>query len=742
LEKNYEFRKKMAVIHQPNRRDPQKQAGKSEIEIGEDWNIVINRSSSEYLINLAKDLQDYLFTSMQVSVLLRRVENPSAAVQMNRRIIVLATKEELPHDGENLMETRSYRLKVSDEQVIVCGFDERGTGQGSYYLEDLMNLREAPLLKRQDTCRKPLFSPRMVHSGWGLEEYPNEHLNAIAHAGMDSILVFTKDVNTTPAGFVDFNQLIERASQFGLDVYAYSYIRNYYHPQDANAKGYYESTYGALFDASPGLKGVILVGESCGFPSKDPRTTGELRAAVASQSTGKYEKLQTVKQEDPFSAQSAGALSNSDPERPNPGWWPCTDYPELLTMIRDTVHRRKPDADIVFWTYNWGWAPEKDRVALIGNLPERITLMATFEMFERFRKDGITNYCVDYTITFEGPGNYFASEAAAAKARGIKLYTMSNTGGLTWDIGDIPYVPVPYQWNRRHQEIHKARQNWGLSGLMESHHYGWWPSFVSELAKWSFWGPQESMEKTSRLIAERDYGTKAASLVLQAWEAWSEAFRDFVPAREDQSGPGRIGPSYPLVFQSAVKFPTSEHAMNGSRIFGTNYQPPNNNRQSPGSIRYDIEIRRLSGMAERWQEGIQCLQQALEHMPQRKRRNGEQLLGLGQFILCAVRTTIHAKRWWQLKISLYAEKSAAKSLLILDELERLAMEEVANVQSAIPWVEADSRLGWEPSMEYVADAKHLRWKIRQVEHMIKHELKTYRNSILELTDLEGEVNYP
>ena len=43
----------------------------------------------------------------------------------------------------------------------------------------------------------------------------------------------------------------------------------------------------------------------------------------------------------------------------------------------------------------------------------------------------------------------------------------------------------------------------GVKGLMESHHFGWWPSFISELAKWSYWSPSPSGEEVLRMIAER-----------------------------------------------------------------------------------------------------------------------------------------------------------------------------------------------------------------------------------------------
>ena len=41
----------------------------------------------------------------------------------------------------------------------------------------------------------------------------------------------------------------------------------------------------------------------------------------------------------------------------------------------------------------------------------------------------------------------------------------------------------------------------------------------------------------------------------------------------------------------------------------------------------------------------------------------------------------------------------------------------------------NSRLGWEPSMEYLADEEHLLWKISQVEKMIAVDLEEFKKTI-------------
>lgn len=710
MEWNYEFRKRLEIVHKPDRRQEKIVLQPDELLIEDGWAILISTRAAQLIVNVAKDLQDYLFTSMRVSVLVKRSEDLANDALHAENVIILAAKQELTDCGAELSVPRSYRYICTEKRVIICGCDERGVGQGSYYLEDLMNLREAPALKFCDVVREPLFSPRMVHSGFGLDQYPDQYLNAIAHAGMDAILVFAKGVNETPAGFLDFNYLIHRAKNYGLDVYLYSYLKSEKHPDDPGAEEYYDSTYGALFKACPEAKGVILVGESCEFPSKDPNTTQKLRKDLPK------DGLPSTK--------------------PSPGWWPCYDYPQFLNLLKKTIHKYSPQAEIVFWTYNWGWAPEEARLELIRNLPEDITLLVTFEMFQQLKRNGVTNYCADYTISFVGPGDYFASEAKEAKKRNIRLYTMSNTGGLTWDFGVIPYIPVPYQWAKRHEALKKAKEEWGLTGLMESHHYGWWPSVVSELAKWNFWRPSPEPEQVLEDIAKRDFG-EGASFVLEAWRCWSEAINHYIPTEEDQYGPFRVGPSYPLLFwqQSfvpSVNLPAAKYAHSGNRIVLPNYYPHEHVLQSPGASRLSVEIKSLHKFLELWGKGLEALERGLEHILVAKMEDAVRMLNLGKFICNSVRTAINTKEWWSLKRQLQVEPDVKKASMLLDEMVAIAEAEIENAKATIPLVEADSRLGWEPSMEYMTDKEHLLWKIEQVRRVIDEEIPKYRG-ILELT---------
>jgi hypothetical protein len=722
-ERPYAFRRRLAEVHAPDRRDLAATPSGGEVVLDCGWSVVAGAGCAPPVLNAARDLQDYLFTSMGLSVRLLRVDDAAAAARDGERVVVLTTRDEAPEHGAALAAAGSYRLFCTASRVVVCGADPRGAFQGSAFLEDLMNLRRAPFLEAQDVVRTPRFSPRMTHSGWALDDFPDAHLNAIAHAGMDAVLVFVCGVDRTPdqltldhpqpfgGRYLDVNDLVDRAAGFGLDVYFYAYFRSMSppHPDDPGAARWYDETYGALFRACPRAKGIVLVGESVEFPSKDPRTSGTLRHA-----------------------RPPGA---PPPDRPTPGWWPATDWVDWLDLLKRVIRPHNPQADIVFWTYNWGYAPEADRLDLIRALPRDVSLLVTFEMFEPVTRNGLTNMCADYTLSFTGPGRYFASEARAASERGLRLYTMCNTGGLTWDVGVIPYEPAPFQWARRHAALLEAKDAWGLSGLMEGHHYGFWPSFVSELAKRAYWSPAPPAEDTLEAIARRDFGPGAGH-ALDAWRSWSEAIQDYVATGHDQYGPFRIGPSYPLVFQEPVALEVDWYAMHGAHIARTDYAPGmGRNSQLPEGQRLDVprrvplELRSLERMAAGWRRGVEQMERAVALTPPARRTAARFGAGIGRFVLHAVVTAVHTKRWWVLKQRLLAAPAPAAAGALLDEMAALVAAENANAAAAIPLVRADSRLGWEPTMGYLTDEAHLRWKIAQGQRLLADELPRFRRAL-------------
>ena len=68
--------------------------------------------------------------------------------------------------------------------------------------------------------------------------------------------------------------------------------------------------------------------------------------------------------------------------------------------------------------------------------------------------------------------------------------------------GVIPYEPMPYQWLKRYEAMREANEKWGLCGIMESHHYGFYPSFISKLSKMSFMVNKKPCESKEIMVQQ------------------------------------------------------------------------------------------------------------------------------------------------------------------------------------------------------------------------------------------------
>lgn len=689
-ELNYQFRQELSKVHKENRRDMEKKVRPGQVEIDSSWTITMPRDCDIVMQNAARDLEDYFFTSMKICV------NFAFEDEVVDKVISYSTDSSLPE--------YSYRITVCENRIELCGNNSRFAAQAGYFAEDLMNIEEAPFLELGENIRTSLFNPRMIHSGYGLDMYPDCHISAIAHAGISALLVFVKGVDLTPFGYQDFNDLIYRASRLGVDVYAYSYIRSDLHPEDEGAEEFYENAYGSLFDRCPGFKGVIFVGESCEFRSHDPRTTGVPKR---------------------FMLGPDGRAPETD--KPYPGYFPCNDFPQWLNLVKGVIRKRKPDADIVFWTYNWGWCNEKDRLELIDNLPTDISLQATYEMFQDVERDGIINRTTDYSLFFEGPGDYFKSEAKRAGERGIKMYSMTNTGGLTWDIGVIPYIPAPYQWMRRYSGMLKSHYEDSLCGTMDSHHFGFYPSFVSDLAKWAFHAPAVDLDEVLHKLAGRDFAPEYADKVCRAYELFSEGIRNNISTNPDQYGPSRVGPSYPLILfnDKDFVFKSPAHAHFGrNTICFPNYDiyPALNSQKVIDKL--EFEIKSYNKVSALYDEGADILSEIIPNIPERKRMNATKIMNLGRFIGNTAKTVAAVKEWMKRKRILLDTHGEERNKIVNEMLE-IARNELENAKKTIPLVEFDSRLGYEPSMEYMCDREHLEIKIKLLENVINSELPEY-----------------
>ena len=667
IEKNYDFCKRLLEVHKKDRRNKVLLPEKDEFEFKNLVKISISKEADIVATTAAKDFADYLLTSMNVPAYIDFCDETEVGG------VLLKINKDLGDASER----RGHRITV-DESVLIEGFDGAGIAQALYYLEDVMNLREAPFLKKGSETRRIMFAPRVVMSGYSMDEYPDDYLNLLAHHGFSGISLWIKGPNETQKGYLNFTDLANRAEKYGLGIYIMSYAKHDVYPEGDEAQKYYDKLYGDLFAQFPFIKGLTIVGEAVDFVSRDTRV----------------------------------------PKGVNPSFFPCNDWHLLLRMIRKAVDKAKPDVEIIICSYNWGFYPQELREELIASLPKDVILECGWEMFEEYDLDGVREACNDYSLRCAEPGKYFKSEAAATGKYGLKLKTISNTGGRIWDFGAIPFVPAPYRWAERHEAMRKAYFENNLSATTESIHYGVYPSFITEIAKWAFAVPMVDLNEMIPKILAMHFGKAEIDKVDAAMKFWSEALANMVPTNEDQYGALRVGPAYPfysgLEPNKGVSAPQDKFAMSklAPGMFHNTYFYVS--RGDAGDKRIPKEIVAYEHVKACFEKGLELLESVTD-----KNEELTRLIGMGHFMRNTIVSVLNMKQFFIRDQKRQKTEDKEEKARLINEMIEILKAESENAVDTIPLVEADSSLGFEPSLEYITDRKRLEWKLGQVETEIE-----------------------
>ena len=210
----------------------------------------------------------------------------------------------------------------------------------------------------------------------------------------------------------------------------------------------------------------------------------------------------------------------------------------------------------------------------------------------------------------------------------------------------------------------------------------------------------------------------------------SEAITHYTPSDCDQYGAFRVGPSFPFCLIRDSFLPNDEGAHFGSHIVENRYfytgGTPRSSvyRSMPLPARILQECDSLAKMLSCMEKGTELLYSA----PVRNERL-DRLTNLCHFIRNCVKTGLNAKRWSVLLAKSNATFNLDGLAQVYDDMDAILEAEREVVKDTIPLVEVDSRLGWEPSMLYMTDKRHLEWKLRQLDYVQGHELTTCRDCL-------------
>jgi len=734
VEEPYQFHKslKEGPVHKPGRsRDASKAPDEMEIA-AEGWTLLIPADAGSVLRHAAEDFREYLNAAMNVRVEMEMVPSLTGWREL-KRVIVAGTAKTLPGCDSTLASPKDYALEASPEGFAVCGFDERGAAQGLYNLESRMSLREGPFLKKDlRSTRRSLYRTRMVLNWLGWMEWPDAYLSRIAHAGYDAIYASVYSNPNGAEGTAHYvvvrrqdpkrmKDLLTRASRYGISVYAPVLYR---FTGDRQSEEGLRALMRDILTRLPEIRGYVLLTEGFFYDTWF----------------------------------GAGGHGGQDLR----AW--ARNWSRAVGIVAEECHRVDPAIEVLPWEYNIDFRPQQVDLKryFIQQLPPEVIPLVTWENGKSFEIEGLKGlrgYVTDYSISQVGPSEVAAAQITEAHSRKMRIYAKADTFA-SWQFGTLPYLPIPYQWHRRYRALEQER----VDGTLESWSYGYNPNFVSELRAWDSWSGAPPFEELLRSIARRDFGAGSESLVLEAWQRFSEAIRrlpDTGPSMGTNSAPGnplffekprprtmtiehswwdqdlwkthraaRIDPLWPFTRASFTFIPDFSGRENMAERYA---------RQRTGVMRM-AKPGQLEGVsvlpvfqkltlevADALEAGLVSYRQAALQAPESKRQGAFREVLLVEQMQRTLRSSHAILAFEDLRFRLAQNESDQTELKrLVDQMLRILKEEISRTEESLETARRDSRIGYELEMDYVYGPHVLEEKLEVLRRAMDREIPAYR----------------
>lgn len=644
-------------------RNPSARPGPGEVTLDSGWTIHTDGPAAEPAATAVTEFRAFLRQAMGV---------PDSATGTHS--IRLATRcSGVPARSE------SFRLKVASGRIDLCGYDARGLMQGLHYLEARMRLRRAPYLTAGEETRQTVQSPRITSAPFysrmeldtPIDQYTPGLLGRISRAGFNAIWL-CGDIEDIAHSAVypelddgasrrqrRLRDLTERAARYGIDVYVQLGNRPKtpeFFTRHPDAQGsamrwyrgthvlctsvpevreYYRTAARNLMQAVPGLKGFVYIVGGEGFLHCWTRNVSCPRCSKRT---------------------------------------PQDVIAEFSRALFEGARAGNPRAEVAFWPYSASNSWSRDDTTqskLIARMPTGIILQTEFAKEAAISFGNITIPAYDYPISVVGPSERFLRQAALAREHSLGFWAKTEHA-IALEFVDVPYIPALFQYAER---FGRLREIPGVTAQFDNWmHYGFTPSLAADVFYWNIWSTPIAPRELLTELARRDFGAAAAPAALAAWESFSAAIRQYPFSGPMAMGPIQKGAAHPLFFDAA-------------------YKPVHNRgRQFKNDLSWtkpwgpELAVTQLTAMQELWSSGVASMEQALQRSEPALRENARRELGIAKAIEGAITTTRNVALFYQ-----------ARERNDRDAMRAIATSELANARRVLPFVAADSRLGYANS---------------------------------------------
>ncbi|MBU4199613.1 MAG: hypothetical protein KKE37_08770 [Verrucomicrobia bacterium] len=740
--------------------DPERKAASDEVEIDTSWQIRVSDSEEGLAKVGAQELARFLEEVMCLTIpVLDETVSPGTK---NKWIRILSAGGGIGNSPE------SFTLEIEKGGIVIKGATPQGALQGSLYLEDLMGVEGAPVLRQQETVRWPRLPFR-----FGTIRRPSANLTLLRaiHNGVSPILSYEDE----------FLEILRQgynccwiAAEELWDIAVSSVLPEM---QTGKARSYLPYIQGrvrvakrlglktcvilrawktlpenyTVFQTYPDAKGARKLSSESIFPDeKDNKChtlcteSGIVKQFISESITNLFAKTGL----DVLTVLVGGEAFHHCFMRPMDCKKGHTDCPKceplgaeavvanLVNLLAEAARKANPEAQILTWPYSacWAWSKEDNQESWIRLLKPEVgaVLLTEVEKDEIIEKGGYLKDLWDYSIDLVEPGPKCRSQIALCKESGLPIY-LKTEPTLTLEFMHVAHLPCIDRWVDRAIAIAQSGAN-GVFAMQGC--YGRPPSIAQYIAKWFWWAPNPNREEILDKIARMVAGVTAANHVRRAWSLFSEAM-GYMPilAAGYIRSPTYLGPAHPLLLDPEEKLPRKFYSIECT--LDIEVEPSRPSR--PAFVAHwtfsEPQMRDWHKMADLSRRAVEELDQASPLAPEHKK-----LLFLNEYftlkhLALTIRTCVNVAEFYQVRDAL-AELVATRQVQerrteareLYHVMKTTAMDELACAKEDVLPVESHPLLDYP----HQGDGTHfhhtkdiLQAKIEHTQQLITCRLPDY-----------------
>jgi len=346
---------------------------------------------------------------------------------------------------------------------------------------------------------------------------------------------------------------------------------------------------------------------------------------------------------------------------------------EIITDLRDGTRAAGSDAHCIAWNWSWSIYAEDPQPALLAQLPKDVAVLFDWERGgQHILPTGKPIFIDEYSLSYIGPSRRFRIGLDAARRHGLPVMAKLQVGA-THELATTPNLPLI---GHLYEKV-KTAEVLELAGLLTTWNFG--NAFSLNTAVLGRLARAEERPETRAFVTElaEEYfpgadGDEAANAIEQFSTAMSFFPFDMAVL---YAGPANYAPAYPLTLAPLTGKPMGRSWVMDER--GDDLS------ESLRQFTLDEVTDLLEALVTAWEIGVSRYTAALGGCSHPR---AEQELNVARYIGHSFRSMLNIYRTYRLRRDRPADAEA--------QFREIAADEIANLEAALPLLDADPRLGF------------------------------------------------